>query len=172
MITPTVSRREYAYVMSVVVAEYPDTADYGPFGGTITTLLTYKKNTLILILGVVLLPALIFYWRCLIIRRLDKLKNSLSEKTLLCTKVLVQALLLQGLLPCLFYIPCMMFYLISQRIRLDIKPLGYLIMILPSLPALLNSLLAIYFVAPYRMFINYVQHLTWKRSHCLPRGFQ
>ncbi|KAK6014419.1 hypothetical protein OSTOST_20197, partial [Ostertagia ostertagi] len=48
LVTPTVSQKEYDYVMSVILAADPDTANYGEFGGTIITHISYKKNTLIL----------------------------------------------------------------------------------------------------------------------------
>ncbi|KAK6021766.1 hypothetical protein OSTOST_12556, partial [Ostertagia ostertagi] len=89
MITPTLSRKDYEYVMSVVLAEYPEIASYGPFGGVITTHIGYKKNTLILIIGSFVLPALIFYWRRLIVRRLDTIRSSLSEKTFTSSRMLV-----------------------------------------------------------------------------------
>ncbi|CAD6187901.1 unnamed protein product [Caenorhabditis auriculariae] len=168
LLSPYIPAVDFEHVTKRVIEAYPEyrLEFYGPIGGfTSTSDLIYTFNTAILLSSMVY-PLLIFYWRSKILQTLDQ-SQSFSAKTVESTKRMIHALTFQSMLILLAYSTTSIYFITIQvtgiegtlRMMSQITKRGFTIMeylhlALASFPCLADPLSTIYFVAPYRLWVE------------------
>ncbi|VDO60270.1 unnamed protein product [Heligmosomoides polygyrus] len=130
---------------------------YGDFGGFQSTTDTiFLFNTLILFVAAVSLPVVIFYWRYLILKTINTSERTHSEKTKHNSKRFLMALTAQAVVPLVCYVPAGLLYLASQFFAYKIVFLQYMFSVITMLPCAIDPLCTIYFITPYRTWVQKV----------------
>ncbi|CAI5445754.1 unnamed protein product [Caenorhabditis angaria] len=128
---------------------------YGNYGGFYsTTTIIYSINTGILMGIPYLMPIFILYCRRKIFKQINEVQTHLSDRTKKASLDLVRALTMQSLFPMICLIPNVVYFLVSQKQHMEIEIAEYLPFPTCCLPCLIDPLLTIKYVAPYRNFIT------------------
>ncbi|KHJ93809.1 7TM chemoreceptor [Oesophagostomum dentatum] len=155
-LTPYTSPFHFDVVMEAAIRTHPEynLRKYGPFGGFKSTNdPLFIINTMILCIGSFVLPAVIFYWKRLILKSLNSSGATLTEKTRHNSRTLLKALSAQAVTPLLCVMPGVLLYVLSQFSGNSIPAGEYLMPIFVSLPCAIDPLLTIYFITPYRNWV-------------------
>ncbi|KHJ93810.1 7TM chemoreceptor [Oesophagostomum dentatum] len=149
-------------VMEVAIQEHPEYSlrEYGPFGGfSSTTNPLFVLKSMILFIASVALPATIFHYRRLIVKALSSPGAALTEKTRENSRILLQGLTAQALIPLLCIVPIVLLYFISQFNGNGFAAGEFLMPIFTTLHCAIGPLFTIYFITPYREWvINLINH--------------
>ncbi|EFP02351.1 CRE-SRD-74 protein [Caenorhabditis remanei] len=136
---------------------------YGEFGGfKSTSRLIYIINTTILMGIPYLLPIFILIWRHKIFKQINEVQTHLSERTKKSSLDLVRALTMQAMFPMICLIPNVMYFIVSQlllfsesqRILIEFEIAEFIPFPTCVIPCLIDPILTICYVAPYRNFVT------------------
>ncbi|EGT34865.1 CBN-SRD-74 protein [Caenorhabditis brenneri] len=128
---------------------------YGEFGGfRSTSVLIYIINTTILMGIPYLIPILILIWRRQIFKQINEVQTHLSERTKKSSLDLVRALTMQAMIPMICLIPNVVYFVVAQRVHIDFEIAEFIPFPTCVIPCLIDPILTIFYVAPYRNFIT------------------
>uniref|UniRef100_A0A183FD79 G_PROTEIN_RECEP_F1_2 domain-containing protein n=1 Tax=Heligmosomoides polygyrus TaxID=6339 RepID=A0A183FD79_HELPZ len=131
-------------------------------------------TTLTLFVTSVTIPALILYWRRLILKTINTSQQSHSEKAKYNSKKFLKALTAQAVVPLICLVPTGMLYIVMQFLNYNIVFLQYMFPMVTMLPCAIDPLCSIYFITPYRAWVLKKLRTfstSWGlRTICFPNG--
>ncbi|CAB03911.1 Serpentine Receptor, class D (delta) [Caenorhabditis elegans] len=128
---------------------------FGEYGGfKSTTRLVYLINTTILMGIPYMMPVFILYWRHQIFNQINEVQTHLSERTKKSSLDLVRALTMQAMFPMVCLLPNVAYFLVAQRIHIEFEIAEFVPFPTCVIPCLIDPILTIYYVAPYRSFVT------------------
>ncbi|CAP32042.2 Protein CBR-SRD-74 [Caenorhabditis briggsae] len=135
--------------------EYKLLETYGEFGGfKSTTRLVYVVNTTILMGIPYLIPVFILVFRHKIFKQINEVQTHLSDRTKKASLDLVRALTMQAMFPMICLIPNVAYFVLSQSIHNPFIIAEFIPFPTCIIPCLIDPILTIYYVAPYRSFVT------------------
>ncbi|CAI5453363.1 unnamed protein product [Caenorhabditis angaria] len=160
-------------VYNETITQHPDYSfePFGKFGGFVNTYNVFTSaNTIILALGTVYFSIIGFYCRWSSLKILDLSKTSLSQKNVDLFKSLIHGFTVQTILPLTCYIPVAISFLYNKYNENDQLIFSqYLVGTLLTLPAVMNPMLNIYFIVPYRVALRRMILLNRSEIESEPR---
>ncbi|KAF1748954.1 hypothetical protein GCK72_025421 [Caenorhabditis remanei] len=100
--------------------------------------------------SVVLAPFVCFFYKNKILLRINSQLNQHSKQRKTLIQVFVKGLTIQAFLPLIFYVPVFALYFYCILTHAEILFQQYFMTVVPSLPALFDPFVTLYFVTPYR----------------------
>ncbi|CAI5451253.1 unnamed protein product [Caenorhabditis angaria] len=104
-------------------------------------------NFIIISGSVFVLPPLSLYFRNQIMKHIN---SRISSKRQQISQRFLSGLTIQAILPILFYVPLFSLYLYCIITKEEVLFQQYMMTVISSLPALIDPILAIFFITPYR----------------------
>ncbi|CAI2349163.1 unnamed protein product [Caenorhabditis sp. 36 PRJEB53466] len=148
---------EFSTVILNTTRAYPTynlLESYGQFGGfKSTSSFVYLVNTSILLGIPYLMPIFILFWRHQIFKQINEVETHLSERTKKASLDLVRALTMQAMFPMIRLIPNVVYFITTQAIHIEAEIAEFVPFPICLLPCLIDPILTIFYVAPYRNFV-------------------
>ncbi|VDO35669.1 unnamed protein product [Haemonchus placei] len=126
---------------------------YGEFGGFEPKSL---NRTICICIGTavaIISPILILYLRRLILKTFNDSNHQYSKKTIQSSKMYLKALTMQAMLPILNFVPVSFLAALAWASGSETPVSEYLRICIPTLPCVIDPLIALNFVPPYRALV-------------------
>ncbi|CAL2051361.1 unnamed protein product [Caenorhabditis brenneri] len=117
--------------------------------------------------AVVFAPFVCFFFRNKILHRINSQLDKHSKQRKCLIRVFVKGLTIQAFLPLVFYVPIFGLYFYCILTHAEVLFQQYFMTVVPSLPALFDPFLTLYFVTPYRRRLKIWMRIE-KESKVMP----